>query len=933
MKIHRNKRKLLSIFMVLAISLTMLGINLSATAANDIQADFTSPTSRQVFGLGSMVEISGTAQGLAEVSITVRSEQDSLVFTAQPQVNDGIFTTSFTLDSNAAEGEYTISLSGLGLSEVKKRIILISDLKVVVDIVTPSADEEFDAGDVVEIAGTAENINYLAICVRNSDNGRVYVTQPTIENNSFTCGFTLSQDAAAGEYTIYITGYGMTAAQTSKFIVNSSGSPGGGGSGGGDSGDFLTINGNGVSNPVSYSLEDLQNMKQTRTVLSVTSDRPQDLDMAVEGVPLKTLLNQAGINWSKAKLIEFQATDTFDVEFTMYELFAQPRYIFPEKTRVEPIIALLRAEGSSDYDDMTDDDIPVLVYGQRAETDQTLLYFAKKLSVITVSTDDPDEWDCPTALIVTPDSKIKVATQGGPVPSGSLIYLKHSSAVPRIYYTTDGSTPDMDSDIFNLHGCGPEQGVEEPVEITGTTTIKALAIGRGQYNSDVMSLTFTVGANLPGGGGAPIPEPVSVPQVTPSSALTMLPISETNLRRELLSLDNSRTGEQIVVQEGALSDIENGVAGSRVTVISTANADEVRVQIPATVLQKAKEKGMPLGIDTLIGKYTLPLDTINLEEAAARLGVKLEELTLSIVISRASEEDRNDLMGQLQPGQQMLADPIQFTVEVTAPGGGKIEYSYFGGAYVERDLVLNKAANPRQAVGVVWNEAGGKFLPLPTLFETLDGKEYAAIFSRSNSLYTVLQSSKTFADIQNSWAKNDIELLSSKMLVNGKSANSFEPNCSITRAEFATLLVRALGLEEGVLQEGQFKDVDVNAWYAGAVATAVAENIITGYDGQLFKPTNNITREEIAVMIVRAARVAGIENNLSDAEQETYLARFGDQQSISPWAEKNVALAAKAGIINGMSNGDFSPRTNADRAQSAVMLKRFLEYINFIEVK
>jgi hypothetical protein len=211
------------------------------------------------------------------------------------------------------------------------------------------------------------------------------------------------------------------------------------------------------------------------------------------------------------------------------------------------------------------------------------------------------------------------------------------------------------------------------------------------------------------------------------------------------------------------------------------------------------------------------------------------------------------------------------------------------------------------------------------------GKQYALILSPSNSLYTVIQSNKTFSDIQDSWAKSDIELLASKMLIAGKSDSAYEPKSNITRAEFATLLVRALGLEEGILQPGQFKDVDLNAWYAGSVATSVAKGIITGYEGQLFKPNNNITREEMAVMIVRAAQVAGIDNKLSAAEQETYLARFGDHETISAWAGKDVALAAGAGIINGMPNGDFSPRNNADRAQSAVMLKRFLVYVNFID--
>jgi hypothetical protein len=187
-----------------------------------------------------------------------------------------------------------------------------------------------------------------------------------------------------------------------------------------------------------------------------------------------------------------------------------------------------------------------------------------------------------------------------------------------------------------------------------------------------------------------------------------------------------------------------------------------------------------------------------------------------------------------------------------------------------------------------------------------------------------------FSDIQNSWAREDITLLEARGLIKGKSATTYEPLMNITRAEFAALLVRALGLEEGVLKEGQFTDAAPSNWYAGSVATAVAKNIIKGYDGNLFKPDKNITREEMAAMFARASLVGGMGEILSGGEQEEQLAQFKDRSQISSWAIKDVALAVKAGIINGMPGGEFLPQANADRAQSAAMLKRFLTYVNLI---
>lgn len=928
MKVFRNKNKLLSILVVLAMSITMLGINLPFSYAGDIQAAFTAPASRQMFSPGSTVEISGTAQGVAEVTVMVRNEQDSLVFTAQPEVNDGVFSTSFTLAADAAEGEYSVFLSGLNLPTVKERIFIVNNTKVAVNLTKPSAGTKFEAGDVVEIAGTAENADYLYISVRNSENGRVYVAQPAVKNDSFTCGFTLPADAAAGEYSISVNGYGMTDALTSSFTVQSSGS---GSDDGSTTKNALTIKGNGVAHTVNYTLDALKQFEMTRAVLSVTSDRPENLEMAVEGISLKTLLDNAGINWDKAKLIKFVGTDGYTAEFTVDELFNQSRYIFPAKRKVEPMIALSRAERSSDYADLSNADSPVLVYGQRAATEQTLLWFVKRLASIDVSTNTPTAWDEPTALIVTPGTSTKVPTLGGNVPSGSLVYLKHGSAIPKIYYTVDGSNPNMDSKIFNLHGCGPEQGVEEPIKITGGTTIKAVAIGRGKCNSNAMSLTFTV----PGSGNDYVsPSVPKAPEaINSASQLLSQVISESNLVREPVRLENGLQGERITLREDTLGEIENVVPKSRLTVIAGNDVDAVQSQIPGSILQKALEKELYIGIDSQMGSYTLPTDTLNLEEDAARLGVNLDALSLNIVISKGGAAAKNKMSQQLQAGQQMQAEPVEFKVEVVAPGGKKIEYSDFGGRYVERDLVLNSAVDPRQVVGVVWDEATGKFRPLPTLFEERDGKTYSVIFSRSNSLYTALQSNKTFSDIKGNWAKGDIELLSSKLLISGKTATLYDPKSSITRAEFSALLVRALGLKEGVLKEGQFKDVNSKAWYAGSVAAAVAENIITGYEGRLFKPNDNISREEMAVMIIRAARVAGVEKSLLAVEQEQYLAKFKDRQAVSSWAANSVAEAARVGIIGGMPNGKFSPRNNADRAQSAAILKRFLSYVNFIDAE
>lgn len=96
--------------------------------------------------------------------------------------------------------------------------------------------------------------------------------------------------------------------------------------------------------------------------------------------------------------------------------------------------------------------------------------------------------------------------------------------------------------------------------------------------------------------------------------------------------------------------------------------------------------------------------------------------------------------------------------------------------------------------------------------------------------------------------------MASRMVVNGVDAAHFNPDAAITRAEFAAIMVRALGLPD---QTGSapFNDVSSSDWYVGAVAQAQQYGIIQGYADDMFHPSQTITREEAVVILERAMRI------------------------------------------------------------------------------
>ena len=116
--------------------------------------------------------------------------------------------------------------------------------------------------------------------------------------------------------------------------------------------------------------------------------------------------------------------------------------------------------------------------------------------------------------------------------------------------------------------------------------------------------------------------------------------------------------------------------------------------------------------------------------------------------------------------------------------------------------------------------------------------------------YVVLEYNKIFSDLIGHWAEASVKQLVARHVVNGTSETEFSPGQQLTRAQFVAMLVRALNLD---VQVGStFKDVDNAAWYAPAVETVFQNGLVNGKDEEHFAPNVPISREEMAVMMVRA---------------------------------------------------------------------------------
>ncbi len=180
-----------------------------------------------------------------------------------------------------------------------------------------------------------------------------------------------------------------------------------------------------------------------------------------------------------------------------------------------------------------------------------------------------------------------------------------------------------------------------------------------------------------------------------------------------------------------------------------------------------------------------------------------------------------------------------------------------------------------------------------------------------------------FKDVNNKfWAAEFINPLAKAKIINGTSADEFSPNDDITRAEFVTILARMSG-DTMPAANDKFSDVATDAWYAQSTAWATENKITKGLTETTFAPNNKITRQEMAVMLVRYAEYK--KYTLPETNQA---ADFADEKAIADWAVNSVKAIQKAGIINGKENNMFAPTDNATRAEAAKMLYLIWQGIN-----
>lgn len=184
----------------------------------------------------------------------------------------------------------------------------------------------------------------------------------------------------------------------------------------------------------------------------------------------------------------------------------------------------------------------------------------------------------------------------------------------------------------------------------------------------------------------------------------------------------------------------------------------------------------------------------------------------------------------------------------------------------------------------------------------------------------VTNTSATFNDIsERAWAVPAIEKMASKNFIVGKEKGKFAPDEKCTRADFTIVLTKMLGVDNETPDSSAYSDVDSEAYFSKYVGVAKKLNITAGESNNSFFPKNNITREEVMVMVYKALAYKGVSMNTDTSILDSYV----DASQIAPEYKEAVAGLLSIKAVNGTSDNTIDPKASITRAQMAVLMNNF----------
>lgn len=331
------------------------------------------------------------------------------------------------------------------------------------------------------------------------------------------------------------------------------------------------------------------------------------------------------------------------------------------------------------------------------------------------------------------------------------------------------------------------------------------------------------------------------------------------------------------------------------------NVDILSVEMDADIVQKASQMNRPIVIaandinmQVPPNAWPIKLSTGKILFTSSKTNTSIPNFTSASAIYDFSVTEDGAKIGS-------FASPVKVTIPFDA----------------------KKVKDVHKLSVYFYDEDQGAWTPIAGTLNS-DGTMTASLAHFSKYAVLEKQNETILKDIKDHWAQKEIENLAGKGIIDGIDQDSFQPDTTLTRAQFVTIIAKALQLQAGS-QTDIFQDVSKDAWYQNSVYAAYSAGIISGMSEHTFVPDAPITREQMALTMVNAylhATGKKLEDLVTTQE-----VKYADEGTISTWARSYVRIASALGLLSGTTGGQFAPADNASRAQAAVVIYRLLDKV------
>lgn len=489
-----------------------------------------------------------------------------------------------------------------------------------------------------------------------------------------------------------------------------------------------------------------------------------------------------------------------------------------------------------------------------------------------------------------------ISPNGGAFKGQQTVTITCATEGADIYYTTDGTEPTVDGTKYT-----------GALTITPPATVKAMAVKDGMAESDTVTAVFTKkpsgggGSSSGGGGGGG----------ASSSSSTITISSDSNS----VKADVKISGGTATIGE---VDKLNKVIGDGVVAIdlSKEKKDIDTVKVDSSIVNAIANNEDSEGLEIKLSDGTVTLD------ADAVAAVKGGDLTIKL-------DKANDLNSKQKDAVKDMDVHANYVLTVNgtkALKGGKVDVRIpfavpsdkdadgFSLYFVAEDGTTEMVSARFSGDEVRFTaDAFGDYVIAYKAAAPAEPAEETPVAADCDGGSNC--PAHKFTDVNTSlWYHKAVDYAINNSLMSGVGENTFSPNANLSRAMLAQILYNLAG-RPAAAGASDFNDVAEGMWYTNAIAWAAENGVVSGLGNGKFGPNDNITREQLAVMLYRYAGSPAAGGSLDG---------FADAGKVSGYAQNGLVWATSNGVMSGKGGGMLDPQGLATRAEVAQMLYNYL---------